>query len=323
MEILIEKYAPVLIPTLCRFEHFRNCLESLRRCTHAGQTEVFIALDYPAKPEHEEGYRRICNYLDGLIGEHGFGTLNIIRRDRNYGLGMNGNLAEAQDKILQMYDRIILSEDDNVFSPNFLDYMNKGLKLFENDQSVLSINGYRYDCPIRFDGNNYFRQHVGISGWGYGAWRDRKETCLRKINHRYFVKILFNPSALWRIRKNGYDKLLSYAGFLLEWDGLVIDSTLNIYMAVEKIDVIMPALSLVRNCGWDGSGENCQTTNNTLREQFCSSCIDDAYYFDYQGDPYRFYKENCNLIAKNGYSRIGFGSFIVRLGKLFIRKLLK
>ena len=35
-------YAPVVIPTLNRFEHLRNCIESLKRCSGADQTEVII-----------------------------------------------------------------------------------------------------------------------------------------------------------------------------------------------------------------------------------------------------------------------------------------
>ena len=42
-----RNYAPVIIPTLSRFEHFKRCWESLENCTGADKTEVFVALDYP------------------------------------------------------------------------------------------------------------------------------------------------------------------------------------------------------------------------------------------------------------------------------------
>ena len=32
-------YAPVVIPTLCRYEHFKACLESLSLCTGAENTD--------------------------------------------------------------------------------------------------------------------------------------------------------------------------------------------------------------------------------------------------------------------------------------------
>ena len=48
-------YAPIYIPTLCRYEHFKQCIESLAQCEGASETEVYVALDYPAKESHLEG----------------------------------------------------------------------------------------------------------------------------------------------------------------------------------------------------------------------------------------------------------------------------
>ena len=55
-------YAPVLIPTLCRYEHFKRCIESLSACTGAEHTDVYIGLDYPAKESHRAGYEQIKNF---------------------------------------------------------------------------------------------------------------------------------------------------------------------------------------------------------------------------------------------------------------------
>ena len=51
-----KKYAPVVIPTLCRYEHLKNCLESLARCTYSHETDVYLCLDFPAKESHKRGY---------------------------------------------------------------------------------------------------------------------------------------------------------------------------------------------------------------------------------------------------------------------------
>lgn len=51
-------YAPIYIPTLCRYEHFKQCIESLAQCEGASETEVYVALDYPAKESHLEGYEK-------------------------------------------------------------------------------------------------------------------------------------------------------------------------------------------------------------------------------------------------------------------------
>ena len=71
------------------------------------------------------------------------------------------------------YDRWIFSEDDNVFSPNFLVYINKGLEKFKNDKSVFAFNGYRHFYNVKFKENTFFRQNIDFSAWGYGIWKDR------------------------------------------------------------------------------------------------------------------------------------------------------
>ena len=116
-------YAPVIIPTLCRFEHFKICIESLSNCTWAEYTEVYIGLDYPAKESHWDGYNQINDYLS-LCGNLNFKKLHVIKRPYNYGFGAKGNLATLKNDILKISDRIIISEDDNIFSPNFLMYIN-------------------------------------------------------------------------------------------------------------------------------------------------------------------------------------------------------
>lgn len=141
-------YAPVAIPTLCRFEHFKACIESLSRCTWAEHTEVFVGLDYPAKESHWEGYRKINDYLDHA-GDMGFKKLHVIKRDPNYGLdyvkrdpNQIGNTAALVKEIAQSFSCYIYSEDDNVFSPNFLEYIDKGLEKFKDDDKVVAVVGY-------------------------------------------------------------------------------------------------------------------------------------------------------------------------------------
>src|SRR5574344_1403880 len=176
------KYSPVAIPTLCRYEHLIKCIESLSKCTGADQTDVFVALDYPAIEAHWEGYNKINAYLKNC-GNLGFKKLHIIKRKTNIGIGKGkiSNLKLLVDDIFKTSDRVIISEDDNVFSPNFLEYVDKGLDLFENDKTVLSINGYSHSYPFKFNGNNHFRHNTDFSAWGYGIWKDRYETYIDDI----------------------------------------------------------------------------------------------------------------------------------------------
>ena len=105
----ITTFAPVSIPTLCRFEHFKRCIESLSRCTWAEYTDVYVALDYPAKESHWEGYKKIKAYLD-TCGNMTFKSLNVVIREKNYGIGSQGNMATLNKGIRQKYDRYIITD---------------------------------------------------------------------------------------------------------------------------------------------------------------------------------------------------------------------
>lgn len=102
-------YAPVLIPTLCRSDHFIRCLESLKKNTWAKYTEVYIAVDYPAKESHWDGYKRIVEYLSCDCTE--FANLHVIKRPYNYGGA--ANMVALRDYVLKKHDRFIRTEDDN------------------------------------------------------------------------------------------------------------------------------------------------------------------------------------------------------------------
>ena len=55
------KYAPILIPTMCRYNHFFRLIESLKVNTWAKYTDIYIGLDYPPSSKYEEGYKQIWN----------------------------------------------------------------------------------------------------------------------------------------------------------------------------------------------------------------------------------------------------------------------
>ena len=100
-----ENLAPVTIPTLCRYEHFKRCIESLSRCTLADKTEVYVALDYPAKESHWNGYNKIKDYLLSHKEDNlGFKKLIVIQRSRNYGLGEEGNIMTLRKEIFSKYE---------------------------------------------------------------------------------------------------------------------------------------------------------------------------------------------------------------------------
>ena len=128
-------YAPIAIPTLNRIEHLKRCIESLQNNLWAQYTTLIISVDFPPENKYVEGYNKVCEYLKE--GINGFYSVDIIYQKAN--LGAYDNESFLSEYIAEKYDRYIFTEDDNEFSPNFIEYIDKGLELFENDEKVMAI----------------------------------------------------------------------------------------------------------------------------------------------------------------------------------------
>lgn len=310
-------YAPVLIPTVNRYIHFRRCIESLSQCTWADRTDVYVAVDFPPSEKYWEGYNKIKDYLN-KCGDLGFKSLNVVYRETNYFYSRRGNLKSLRDEVLKKFDRYIATEDDNVFSPNFLVFMNKGLEKFEGDHTVLAINAYRHFYPVKFDSNTFFRQNVDFSAWGYATWKNRVDEYMSGIPSIYFQKKLTLKNFL-KVLKNGNNRAINFLQRSTDGRTAGDDTTLSVLMPLEDLDVIMPYESLVRNMGWDGSGEHCQESDSELAIMHNNQTISSEYDFDFVGSGYECYRENKQIYVKYSYGKQSLISLLKNI-LIYIKK---
>lgn len=274
-----KNYAPVIIPTLNRYDHFKKCLESLERCTGADKTEVFVGLDYPPSDKYVDGWKKIDLYLQEKEKDNGFKRLVVFRRDHNCGvLNSNSNASLLTRFIIERFERYIFSEDDNEFSPNFLEYINTCLDAYESDQNVIAVCGYSYPIDWKVsEGATCLKENVSVPMFGVGFWTNKVKKCSREMakgvvlnslrrtikNKRYNRMIdackreFFDATCMRKFWKKNSNNLFC----------CMTDFTTRAYLAIEGKYVIAPILSKVRNHGFDGSGSCCQkiddTTGNT------------------------------------------------------------
>lgn len=249
-------YAPILIPTLCRYEHFKNCVESLQANEWAQYTDLFIALDYPAKQEHWAGYLKIKEYINREIT--GFASVNLSVREFNCGVvGENSNCNLLRKSVIRKYDRFILTEDDNVFSPCFIEYMDKMLELSEEDERISSICGYSYPVSWKDEGNGIIKEQSFFSAWGYGVLVDREKKLYEKYNRKYQLELAHDLGKIWNLFQKSKKNFCFFPGFVWNKKLAMTDVIRSCLQVFENTYCIMPTVSLVRNCGWDGSGAHC------------------------------------------------------------------
>lgn len=310
-----QKCAPVLIPTLCRHTHLKRCLESLKSNSLAKDTPLYIALDYPFEESHREGYHAINEFLAGL---NGFASITIIRRSENYGAVKNTD--EARKILFEKYDRFILSEDDNEFAPNFLEYINEGLDRFEDKKEVFAVCGYNYPASMPRDYTvNHF--YTGMfSAWGYGMWRDRFDQLQMNYSIDYVKSILNNFKNIRKLNSHA-EMLLLHSLNMIRRNHLTGDTVICLKLITENLYCVFPAVSKVRNHGYDGSGVHCG-----IDEGYNTQAIDDKKTFKYDETDIRENK-NINLLIKHAVAlpfRVKIKSFLLYLFyRINLIKLLK
>ena len=301
-------YAPVCITTLNRYEHLRKCLESLSRCSWADHTEVYVALDYPPLSKwdfYAPGWEKNKDFLHSC-GNMGFKQLHVIEREENYGTwnpGDRGNMKCLLKDIRSRYDRYIATEDDNIFAPCFLEYMDKGLDLFKDDKNVLCLTGYRlyFTPPVRFDQNTFTRTIVDYIPWGIGHWTEKVEN-LPHLDYKWHRKQLTYKNV--KYLRNGISlgavcKLVNQSCATKR--NIIIDVNMLAYMALEKKQLIFPKQTLVENIGFDGSGAS---MGDSQGAEWCDSQLNPLSteeHFDFIGTGYEYFEENQKIYGAGKY----------------------
>lgn len=304
----IKNYAPILIPTLNRFEHLKACIESLQKCNWADRSELFISVDFPPSEKYEEGHTKILDFLNSGIS--GFKYVHVFIQSSNLGAG--GNLKFLRDKVFQNYDRYIMTEDDNIFSPCFLEYMNKGLELYKEDNRVFAICAYNYpiNIPDTYKHHNNFYYAHEYSAWGVGNWTDKFYKAQPYVTRDFGLFMLFNN---WK--KIPWKTLLDLIRSV-KLGRFYGDLYRTLYLINNDMYSVFPTENLVTNNGHDGSGINCgSSTKDIYSKQHRSSKV----HFNFKGNVEK--KEDKEIRNQlNNYFNIPLKSKLKVLFQIFYLK---
>jgi hypothetical protein len=269
---MINNFAPIAIHTLNRHVHFKRCVESLSRCKYADQTELHIALDYPVKESHWEGYTLILDYISSIKG---FKSVVLYKRDKN--LGARGNSMQLKYDVLNKHDIIFNTEDDNEFSPNTLEYINEALELYTNDESILGVCTSHHQIEIPKEATGSYFIMDSYSPMGFATWKDKYLKYLKIDKKTFIVSFLKNYNNYKRFRK---ERLYIIASLLesISNNYILGDGVMTAYLLINKMQCVFPIVQKAKSHGYDGSGVNCADVHNShpLRKRV----IDNNFNFD-------------------------------------------
>lgn len=256
------KYAPILISVYDRFKHFKKCIESLKKNINAKNTILYIASDGPKCKKSKLKVSQVRDYIKSI---NGFKKINFFSTKENSNKKI---VFETRDKMVSDFDRYICTEDDNIFSPFFIDFMNKCLNIYADDPNISAICGYNLP-NFPYSNKNELVALKLFSAYGYGTWRDKDLTynLSHKFKGQLFAKkTLTNKKLFLKINERIPNVIPLLESMLVNTKFLPRD-VINTVLLIKKNKVcVFPSYSLVRNIGNDGSGEN-NSTDFRIKKQ--------------------------------------------------------
>lgn len=244
------KYNPIIIFAYNRPDALVSTIDAIKRNPEAKESELFIYVD-GYKEENNLDKHQVLKVRSICKAINGFKSVICKFSDKNRGLGPS--IISGVTEVINTYGSAIIIEDDLIVQPNFLKFMNDGLRKYENNPLVWSICGYSNSIriPLKYKFDTYFCTRS--SSWGWGTWADRWNS----------VDWSFNNWEEWEKKRKEFNKWGGSDCFsMLEGckegknKSWAIRFCFNQFLQ-NKIS-LFPIKSLVKNEGFDGLGTNCK-----------------------------------------------------------------
>jgi hypothetical protein len=241
--------APVHVSVFDRPNHFRACIESLKKNKGAEDTVLYIASDGPVCGESAKKVSEVRNYIKGI---NGFRKIHVFAPKDN---SQKKVIFDSRESMLADNKIFIASEDDNVFSPWFLAFVNNGLAHYQDNQNVFAICGYNYP-GFPLDGYVTSVPLQDFAAWGYGSWRDRN-IINQDFDQKKLMTEIFAKRKIFSAINHTLPHMAPMMKYILDGKLRAGDVSQAALLFKENKVCIFPSKSLVRNVGHDGSGEHC------------------------------------------------------------------
>lgn len=243
----------VLVFAYNRESHLRRVLEALSRCHGASNALVTCFSDGPKGINDMSSVDGVRRLLAEPRWSNAFKTFEVVHSPRNTGLF--GSITSGVAKAFERCDAVCVLEDDCLPAVEYLQYMRDALILYSGDANVGSVTGFSPlgSWPRRGRSHIY---HLGRScSFGWGTWRDRwqkvdwsDETCRA---------VFRSHASMMRFAMTGTDKLgralKRFKGDSKSWSIIF-----NVHHFKYGWNCVYPAVSLIDNIGYDGTGVHCR-----------------------------------------------------------------
>lgn len=245
---------PICLFTYNRLEETKKTVEALKRNSLAEKSKLYIFSDGPKTRGDIDSVHQLRQFIQEI---RGFQSIEIIHSSTN--LGLANSIITGVSRVLEIHNSVIVLEDDLVTSPNFLSFMNKAMKFYENDERVLSISGWSLPLKSLENYKHDIYVHKRMSSWGWGIWKNRWDTILWDKEH--YMRFRFDILNYLKFRRVGADLPRMLAYFLNgSNDSWAVRACYH--QAMNNLLTVAPKISMVNNIGF---GETATHTSNYNR----------------------------------------------------------
>lgn len=253
---MISKKSPIIVFAYNRPHNLKKLSASLKQNVGFEDHDIFVFIDGPKSAEDNQKVMQVFEIANSL-------TSNVIVSEINKGLA--NSIISGVTRIINKYGKAIILEDDLVLHPEFLNYMDEGLSLFENDKRILSICGFSLKIKKPQD----YMQHVYLgrrsSSWGWATWADRWNQIDWKV--RDFDKLRSSRKLRKQFNQGGSDMYSMLKGYI-EGKNNSWAIRFCYHQFKNGLFSIHPFQSLVRNEGYGENATNCNQKYSRFKIDF-------------------------------------------------------
>jgi hypothetical protein len=245
-----SSFAPVAVFTYKRPEHTARLLRSLSANPEHALSPVCVFCDGPRTRADDEEVNQTREVVRHVAPRHA----EVVVRDANMGLA--NSIIAGVTQLTRDYGRVIVLEDDLVLSPFALKYFNDALDRYRAEERVMHVSGYMFPVGGQLPETFLYRE---ATCWGWGTWERawaKFESDGKKIRdyvlsqgRQYEFDVRGSMGFLGMLEAQIAGRVNSWA---IRWYGSMrMAGGLGLH----------PGTSLVRNLGFDGTGEHCSETS--------------------------------------------------------------
>ncbi len=176
----IKKFeTPILFITFNKLDTTKKILEKI---IEVNPRNLIIASDGPRNHDEEKVITNLRIYFEKEI------QFDFIKIYSDTNRGCKEGVTHAISQSFELFDELIIIEDDTLPTNKFFYFCEKLLKIYKKDKKINLVSGYNYLTKSNTVNPFYFSKYSMI--WGWATWKDRWEDreLLNKHSLDFFEK---------------------------------------------------------------------------------------------------------------------------------------